>query len=98
MALNIRNAEADILATEVARITGETKTQAVIAALQERLTRVRRARGQPQLRDELLAIARHCAACRCWTQGRQTRSWAMTSTDCRADGDRYLGTGRHPDG
>lgn len=62
MALNIRNAEADHLAAEVARITGETKTQAVIAALQERLTRVRRARGQPRLGDELLAIARHCAA------------------------------------
>ena len=62
MALNIRNADADHLAAEVARMTGETKTQAVIAALQERLIRVRRARGRPQLGDELLAIARHCAA------------------------------------
>lgn len=62
MALNIRNTEADQLAAEVARITGETKTQAVIAALRERLARVRRARGRPQLGEELLAIARHCAA------------------------------------
>ena len=62
MALNIRNEEADQLATEVARMTGETKTQAVIVALQERLTRVRRVRGQPQLGDELMVIARHCAA------------------------------------
>ena len=62
MALNIRNAQADHLATEVARMTGETKTQAVIAALQERLARVRRARGQPKLGDDLLAIARHCTA------------------------------------
>ena len=62
MALNICNAEADQLAAEVARMTGETKTQAVIAALQERLVRVRRARGRPQLGDELLAIAQHCAA------------------------------------
>lgn len=62
MALNIRNEEADQLATEVARMTGETKTQAVIAALRERLTRVRRARGRPQRGEELLAIAQHCAA------------------------------------
>ena len=61
MALNIRNADADHLAAEVARMTGETKTQAVIVALQERLTRVRRVRGQPRMSDELLAIARHCA-------------------------------------
>ena len=60
MALNIRNADADHLAAEVARMTGETKTQAVIVALQERLTRVRRVRGQPRMSDELLAIARHC--------------------------------------
>ena len=62
MALNIRNAEAEQLAAEVARMTGETKTQAVIVALRERLTRVRRARGRPQQGEELLAIARHCAA------------------------------------
>lgn len=62
MPLNSRNTEADQLATELARITGETKTQAVIAALQERLLRVRRARDQAQSGEELLAIARHCAA------------------------------------
>lgn len=62
MALNIRNAQADQLAAEVARLTGETKTRAVIAALQERLVRVRRARGRLQRGEELLAIAQHCAA------------------------------------
>lgn len=62
MALNIRNEEADKLATEVARMTGETKTQAVIGALRERLARERRSRGRPQLGDELLEIASHCAA------------------------------------
>jgi antitoxin VapB len=62
MALNIRNSEAERLAAEVARMTGETKTQAVIVALHERLARVRRKRGTPKLADELTEIARHCAS------------------------------------
>lgn len=62
MALNIRNAEAERLAAELARLTGETKTGAVVTALRERLTRVRRARGRPPLADELVAIARDCAS------------------------------------
>ena len=61
MALNIRNQEADRLAREVARATGETKTQAVIVALEERLARVRRMRRQPGIKDDLLRIARDCA-------------------------------------
>ena len=36
VALNIRSAEADSLATEVASLAGETKTHAVIVALKER--------------------------------------------------------------
>lgn len=62
MALNIRNSDAERLAAEVAKATGETKTQAVITALQERLVRVRRARGRPRLGEELAEIARHCAS------------------------------------
>lgn len=61
MALNIRNAEAERLAEEVARHTGETKTQAVITALQERLARVRRERRRTPLAEELIEIARLCA-------------------------------------
>ena len=37
MALNIRNPEAERLAAELARQTGETKTEAVAQALRERL-------------------------------------------------------------
>lgn len=62
MALNIRNREAEGLAAELARLTGETKTQAVIRALQERLTRLRRSRARRRLADELDEIGRHCAA------------------------------------
>jgi antitoxin VapB len=45
MALNIRNIEAERLATELARRTGETKTDAVIRALEDRLTRIKRERA-----------------------------------------------------
>lgn len=62
MALNIRNGEAEELAEKLARLTGETKTEAVIKALRDRLERVRRARTKRRLADELDDIARHCAA------------------------------------
>jgi antitoxin VapB len=61
MALNIRNEEAERLAAELARQTGETKTEAVTKALRDRLTGVRRQRSRRRLADELEAIAEHCA-------------------------------------
>lgn len=62
MALNIRNAETERLAAQVARLTGETKTQAIRAALRDRLTRLKRERAGRRLADELDDIAHHCAA------------------------------------
>ncbi|MGB6161682.1 MAG: type II toxin-antitoxin system VapB family antitoxin [Pseudonocardiaceae bacterium] len=41
MALNIKDPEAERLATEVAALAGETKTAAVRVALRERLDRLR---------------------------------------------------------
>jgi len=61
MALNIRNAETERLAALAARLTGETKTEAVKRALQERLTRVRSERTGRALVDELEEIALHCS-------------------------------------
>ena len=61
MALNIRNADAEMLAAELAKQTGESKTDAVIKALRDRLTRVRRERSKRPLADELEDIAKHCA-------------------------------------
>lgn len=61
MALNIRNQEADRLATKVARLTGETKTEAVTRALRERLARLERERSGRSLAGELNEIALHCA-------------------------------------
>jgi len=62
MALNIRNAEAEQLAAELARQTGESKTEAVTKALRDRLVRVRRERMKRRLADELEEIAEHCAS------------------------------------
>jgi antitoxin VapB len=62
MALNIRNPEAEQLAAELAKQTGESKTEAVTKALRDRLVRVRRERTKRRLADELEEIAKHCAS------------------------------------
>lgn len=62
MALNIRNPETERLASELARETGETKTEAVTKALRDRLMRLRRERSRRRLTDELDTIALQCAA------------------------------------
>ncbi len=62
MALNIRNPETERLAETVAKLTGETKTQAVTKASRDRLERIRRRRSGRHLADELDEIALHCAS------------------------------------
>ena len=61
MALNIRNAETERLAERLAALTGETKTEAVRKAVEDRLQRLQRERAGLRLADELDAIAMHCA-------------------------------------
>ena len=62
MALNTRDPEVEELAAELGRITGETKTEAVVQALRDRLARTRPDDGTPGLADRLVAIGRECAA------------------------------------
>jgi len=62
MALNIRNPETERLAEAVAKLAGETKTEAVTQALRERLAGLRRQRSRRSLADELDRIAEHCAS------------------------------------
>jgi antitoxin VapB len=64
VALSIRDPKTDRLARELARLTGETMTQAIRTALEERLGRERkqRERQAEALADELMAIGRRCAA------------------------------------
>ena len=56
MPLHISNPEADRLARELARLKGETLTQAVIKALRERLVR-ETARAPVDLKAEIMAIS-----------------------------------------
>jgi antitoxin VapB len=62
MALSLKDAETDRLAREVAKLTGESLTEAVRAALAERLERERRKRGSKSLVERLNEIALHCAS------------------------------------
>jgi antitoxin VapB len=50
MALSIKNDEADRLARELAELTGESITEAIVIALRERLSSLRR---RPGLEDRL---------------------------------------------
>ena len=56
MALSIKNPEADQLARELAAETGESLTDAVLAALRERLDRERRGR-RPGVGNRLRRLA-----------------------------------------
>jgi antitoxin VapB len=64
MALSLKDPETDRLAREVARLTGESLTEAVRKALAERLERERVRRGKPRkgLAERLNALAKECAA------------------------------------
>jgi len=60
--MNIKNAEAQALAKELANLTGETVTQAVIVALRERLAQVRSREEHVRERTEaIMAIGREVA-------------------------------------
>ena len=54
MALNIKNPEVDSLASEVARLAGESKTEAIRRALLERRSRLQVAAGRPGRQARLL--------------------------------------------
>lgn len=57
MALNLKNADVERLAAEVARLTGESKTEAIRKALEERHRRLKGA-TVPERRDRVLRYLR----------------------------------------
>jgi antitoxin VapB len=61
MPLSIQNSKAEKLAREVAAQSGETITQAIIHALEERLERMRGRRSATDMAGEILKIARRCS-------------------------------------
>lgn len=76
MALNIKNRDVEQLAHALADATGESLTQAVRAALEDRLARVRAARARVGLADDVARI--------------QERVLALPLCDARSD-DQILG-------
>ena len=88
MALNLKNDEVERLAAAVARMTGESKTEAIRRALQERQDRLR-GRTIEQRRDRILKFL-------------ETKVWATLPEGERgrrmtqAEEDEILGIG--PDG
>jgi len=61
VSMNIKNKEANQLARQLAKLTGESLTLAVTEAVRERLDRVRSEHGIG-LAERLLLIGRDCAA------------------------------------
>ena len=62
MSLNIKNEETHRRAKKLAKLTGETMSEAVNRAVAERLERFRRMRNREALAQRLLEIGRRCAA------------------------------------
>lgn len=61
MALNIKNPRTEQLAKQVAQEAGETLTEAVTRALEERLERLSGSRNTPNLLNALLEISNRCS-------------------------------------
>lgn len=61
MALSIKHPEADALAREVSKLTGESLTEAVVSSLRERLRVIRGRASAPRLEEELAAIRLRCS-------------------------------------
>ena len=63
MSLNIKNKKAHQMASQLARLTGESMTQAVTEALRERLERVRsREKDRDTLARDLVEIGKDIAS------------------------------------
>jgi antitoxin VapB len=62
MPLNIKDPATEKFVRELAALTGETVTAAIRHAAKERLQRVRRKQTGRSLAEDLLAIAKRCAA------------------------------------
>lgn len=60
--LNLKNGETYRLASRLARLTGESMTEAVTIALRERLRRAGQQAGKASLATQLMAIGADCAA------------------------------------
>jgi antitoxin VapB len=63
MAISIKSPEADRLARDLAALTGESITVAIVVAMRERLKHEERKRqNKSALLEEIRAISHHCAS------------------------------------
>ena len=62
MPLSIRNPEAEKLARQVAALSGENVTQAIIHALEKRLRELQGKAPAENLVEEIMDISRRCSA------------------------------------
>ena len=62
MALSIRNTKTEKLARELAAESGETITQAITHALEERMERLRGRSATTDVVEEILKISKRCRA------------------------------------
>ena len=62
MGLNIKDEETDRLAREVARLAGETITEAVKRSLAERAVKLKAQKREANLARDVMEIGRRCAA------------------------------------
>jgi antitoxin VapB len=62
MGLNIKDEETDRLAREVARLAGETITEAVKRSLAERAVKLKVQKREANLARDVMEIGRRCAA------------------------------------
>ena len=85
MPLNIKNAEVERLAAEVARLTGESKTEAIRRALDERRRRLRGVSAETRRRRVLGFLVR-----RVWPRLPETHVGRRLT---RAEEDEILGYG-----
>lgn len=58
MAISIRSSKAEALARDIAARTGETMTQAIVVALEDRLSRLRSRREAGTAARQILTVAR----------------------------------------
>jgi antitoxin VapB len=62
MGISIKNRKVERLAREAAKLGGESLTQAIIRALEERLERLKARRSATRLAEEILRISQRCSA------------------------------------
>lgn len=62
MGISLKNDKAEKLARQVAAEAGESLTDAIIHALEERLERLKGRRSVPDLTEALMTISRRCGS------------------------------------